>query len=64
MGKGNISTEYTVWCDRCVEWEQQAMARNKADAIRLFKAGGWVVRKGRWVCPECKRLKRKDTPDA
>jgi len=51
--KGYISNEYTFWCGSCGEWDQIA-ARNKHEAIRTMKVGGWRnTRKQGWVCPKC-----------
>lgn len=54
-GTGYITTEYTVWCgyEPCAEWNQDAMARSKTDAIRKWKLAGWKKIKGCWYCPKC-----------
>lgn len=54
--KGEITTEYTVWCanDECVKWYQEAYAKNKTNAVKIFKNKGWKKTTNGWVCPNCK----------
>ncbi len=45
--KGYISSQKTVWCGKCVEWEY---IDNTKNARQL----GWkLTKKYGWVCPSC-----------
>lgn len=50
-GTGTITSEFTVWCCKCVAWEQVS-AYNKTSAIKKFKVVGWKKSKDGWVCPK------------
>ena len=49
---GVITTEYTVWCGRCCDWNQ--IANKKSVAIRIWRKNGWKKTEGYgWTCPSC-----------
>ena len=52
MAKFNITTEHTIWCDRCNQWEQQPLNTKRA-MTKLYKRLGWVTRKNKTICPDC-----------
>lgn len=58
MTLGNITREHTVWCSRCVEWEQQPV-HLKSDMVKVIRRGGWGTRQGKWVCPLCIAKERR-----
>lgn len=63
MAKGIITTEFTIWCNRCERWEQEATVVGKAEMIRMKRAAGWEYKRDlKWYCPECsaelKKVKR------
>lgn len=62
VGLGNITTEHTVWCSRCVHWEQYDY-RLKSKFIKYIESTGWRLVKSLWVCPDCltKSETRKET---
>lgn len=49
----NISIEFTVWCEGdCDEWsfcDGNTKKRAESEARRM----GWVIRKGKTLCPKC-----------
>jgi hypothetical protein len=48
--RGYISTQLTVWCGRCYEWEYLE-AKKKLDAALEAKDRGWkFTRQYGWVC--------------
>jgi hypothetical protein len=49
--RGSISTEYTVWCGLCAEWEQFACLRSKAQAAAEARREGWRhTKENGWIC--------------
>ena len=52
MGMGIITTEYTVWCGTCEEWEQFC-ERTIKRTTESAKHNGWKKTKGLWTCPKC-----------
>lgn len=50
-----ITTEFTVWCTSCSDWEQEAGSKNKSGAIKIFREQGWKKEKTGWKCPTCKK---------
>ena len=56
--KGYISTEKTVWCGRCGDWDQRALVEHGGH-VKQWKKMGWMKTKEHgWVCPSCaKKLK-------
>lgn len=49
---GSISTEFTIWCGRCTDWNTKDAT--KAEAIRLWRKLGWKKLKDvGWTCPKC-----------
>lgn len=65
MGMGSITTEHTVWCGTCEEWEQ-LNTRTKSQTAREARARGWSKSRGKWQCPSCteaiSRAKTKPIP--
>ena len=55
---GRITTEHTVWCLYCPEFEKQPEA-TKRGMERVAKACGWRKQKGKWVCPRCVAERRR-----
>ena len=51
-GSGDITTEHTIWCSRCEEWQTWCI-RLMSDMIKATKVEGWRKIKGLWVCPDC-----------
>lgn len=52
--RGDITTEYTFWCGKCIYWEQISAAYNKNEAIKEARSQGWkLTKKDGWVCPWC-----------
>lgn len=58
LPKGYMSTEFTVWCGVCVEWEtipQGTRTRAGKEAKRV----GWTyTRKHGWCCPKCSKTNK------
>lgn len=50
--KLSITTEHTVWCARCNQWEQQSEPLI-SKFQRKMRKGGWCIRKGETVCKLC-----------
>ena len=54
--KGRISTQYTVWCGTCNQWEyldvKAGVSKVKAAKYLGYKL---VIDKG-WVCPACQGI--------
>lgn len=48
---GTITTERTIWCGSCAEWDQKSDEPRMAAAWR--KAGWRLTRKRGWLCPAC-----------
>ncbi len=51
--KGHISTEHTVWCGRCPNWELLAehTVRSMISAVKSIR---WKTHKTwGWLCPYC-----------
>lgn len=48
----NISTEHTIWCDRCHAWDQQPV-RLKRAFVKTMRKAGWATREKQTVCPDC-----------
>lgn len=51
--RGFVSTEFTVHCGGCFEWDRtSAVAKRKA--MVAWKGAGWRFTKPRgWLCPAC-----------
>ena len=47
-----ITTEHTIWCERCSAWTQEAV-KSKPRFEHQMRLGGWRTRVGKTVCPEC-----------
>jgi hypothetical protein len=48
--KGGITTEKTVWCGICNQWEQAGAGGH----VKRFKHEGWRrSKKYGWLCPVC-----------
>lgn len=51
-GKGYISIEKTVWCGKCMNWEQYS----KWEFTKQIKLNGWKrSKKHGWLCPDCSK---------
>jgi hypothetical protein len=62
--KGRISTQYTVWCGTCGEWDYLDVKAG-VSKVKAAKAIGYklVIEKG-WVCPKCQGIPNfVPTPD-
>lgn len=51
-GLGNITTEHTVWCATCEEWETFCDHTIKM-TMESAKYNGWKKIKGFWICRRC-----------
>ena len=60
MVLGKITHEFTAWCSKCSEWDQEAGEWKKSEAIKRFKERGWMKKKGLWVCPNCLSKENED----
>lgn len=58
MAKFNVSTERTIWCGRCVVWEQDSAPRLKP-FLDMKKREGWTLVNGVTLCPLCAAEVRK-----
>ena len=52
--KVRVTTEHTIWCDRCQDWEQLPI-RTKKVFVKQMRRYGWQTRKGQTLCPDCVR---------
>jgi len=51
-GRGYISTEKTIWCGVCFEWDQMSAGGH----VKAWKRRGWkLTKKHGWVCPACSK---------
>ncbi len=49
--KGYINKYCTVWCGRCIRWDDVPVNRNPSKQAKL---DGWKTSKEfGWLCPEC-----------
>lgn len=56
-----ITTQFTVWCDTCVEWEMFSVPTKRSAEIEAVSIG-WRKEKGKHICPKCrKKLQKKIT---
>ena len=50
--KLSITTEYTIWCQRCAHWEQR-QSKNRDTFAKSARKMGWCIRGGKTMCPDC-----------
>lgn len=60
----SFSKEYSIWCDRCGEWEQISAGFNTAfrQYVVIFRKRGWLVKAQTGtaicICPKCQELEK------
>lgn len=53
MTKFNITTEYSIWCDRCSHWERHTVPSKQKFAKFMKDNCGWEVLYNKTVCRFC-----------
>ena len=54
-----MGLETHIYCDKCGKGRAYYGAMSKGTATMLMRDKGWSVGK-QWICPDCKRRKRKE----
>ena len=50
--KLSITTEHTIWCERCNQWEQHPIP-TKARFAKSMRRAGWRIMRGETICSVC-----------